>query len=286
MPQSYSGGRTRNQQLSYNTDPGTYDPTVGGIQYLAGGKNAIDDQMLRDFEAQQESQRTPSLAALQDGFLSSPAGISASGPTITDPAGSPTTAEHIAGVTAPDMTDANAQIFGRAKDQAGQLGRASLQSLRDELGATGMLGSGSEAQSTADIAAKGLGQLGEVSRTNAVNEAAQKADFAKMKYQGDISQRGQDMADQQARASLAAQQAMQQAQLQLQRETSRQQMLLEALRSLNGGNGVGGSPMGTFIGGLGGKVGGGGNAGLPVYKPSTPVYKPYRPNPYVPNGSN
>ncbi len=153
------------------------------------------------------------------------------------------TFNRIPGVDAPDMTQANAQIFGRAKDQAGQMGRASLQSLRDELGATGMLGSGSEAQSTQNIIAHGAGQLGEVSRENAVNESAQKADFAKMKYQGDITQRGQDIAAQEAQARLA-----------LQREMARQQMLLEALRNMGGGGygGYGGgSPSGGGSGGQG-----------------------------------
>lgn len=133
----------------------------------------------------------------------------------------------IPGVEAPDMTAANAQIFGRAKDQAGQTARASLQSLRDELGASGMLGSGGEVQGTRDIVSRGMGQLGEVSRENAVNESAQKADFAKMKYQGDITQRGQDIAAQEAAARLA-----------LAREQSKQQLLLAALQGLGGGGGT------------------------------------------------
>ena len=171
------------------------------------------------------------------------------GPEIyssTDP-GAPTAVPgRIAGVDAPDMTSANAQIFGRAKDQAGQMGRASLQSHRDELGATGMLGSGSETQGVRDIAAKGLGQLGEVSRANAINESQQKADFAKMKYQGDITQRGQDIAAQEAAARIA-----------LQRELARQQMLQQALASLFGGGGGGGR---GGAGGAGGSSGGGGGS--------------------------
>jgi hypothetical protein len=151
------------------------------------------------------------------------------------------TPARIAGVDAPDMTQANAQIFGRAKDQAGQMGRASLQSLRDELGATGMLGSGSETQGVRDIASRGMGELGEVNRSNAINESQQKADFAKMKYQGDITQRGQDIAAQEAAARIA-----------LQRELARQQLLQQALAGLFGGGGSGGS------GGRGGSGSGGG----------------------------
>ncbi len=165
-------------------------------------------------------------------------GGSSSGGFFGDSSGSgtsmagPMTNGRVAGVDAPDMTEANAQIFGRAKDQAGQMSRASLQSLRDELGATGMLGSGAEAQGSRDIIAHGAGQLGEVSRENAVNESSQKADFAKMKYQGDITQRGQDIAAQEAEARLA-----------LQREVSKQQMLMEALKMLNGG-----AQSGTVVG--------------------------------------
>lgn len=157
------------------------------------------------------------------------------------------TPTRVPGVDAPDMTQANAQIFGRAKDQAGEMGRASLQSLRDELGATGMLGSGSETQGVRDIAARGQGQLGEVSRANAINESQQKSDFAKMKYQGDITQRGQDIAAQEAQARIA-----------LQRELARQQMLLEALRGMGGMGGRGGA--GGSSGGGGGYGGGGGSA--------------------------
>ena len=194
------------------------------------------------------------------GFLGGSGGSGGSGgalPPNTDIPVSMPMMTRVPGVNAPDMTQANAQIFGRAKDQAGQVGRASLQSLRDELGATGMLGSGAEAQGTRDIAARGAGLLGEVSRENAVNESAQKADFAKMKYQGDITQRGQDIAAQDAAARLA-----------LERELAKQRMLLEALRGLTGGAGGGGGGSSLPSGGGGGAApprgGRGGGGGVVV----------------------
>ena len=121
----------------------------------------------------------------------------------------------------PDMTASNAATFGRAKDQAGQTGRASLTSLRDELGVSGMLGSGAEVQGVRDITQNAAGQLGEVTRDQAVNDSSQKADFAKMKYQGDISMRGQDV---QAQGDMAR--------INLQKQLAQQQLLQSALAGL------------------------------------------------------
>ena len=123
--------------------------------------------------------------------------------------------------TPPDMTASNAATFGRAKDQAGQTGRASLTSLRDELGVSGMLGSGAEVQGVRDITQDAAGQVGQVTRDQAVNDSSQKADFAKLKYQGDISMRGQDV---QAQGDMAR--------IKLQKELAQQSMLQAALAGL------------------------------------------------------
>ena len=129
--------------------------------------------------------------------------------------------DSLAAPTPPDMSAANAAVFGRAKDQAGQTGRASLQSLRDELGATGMLGSGAEAQGVRDITQSAAGQLGDVTRDQAIQGANQQADFAQMGYQGQVAMRGQDVQAQGDRARI-----------ELQRQLAQQQLLQSALAGL------------------------------------------------------
>jgi hypothetical protein len=111
---------------------------------------------------------------------------------------------YVSPIQPPDMTSANAATFARAKDKAGQLARAGLQSLQGELGAQGMLGGGAQAQATRDIVQTGMGQVGDVSRQQAIEEAAQKAKFAELGYTGGITQRGQDIQLAEAQARLAA----------------------------------------------------------------------------------
>jgi hypothetical protein len=104
--------------------------------------------------------------------------------------GTPGSVGHI---SAPDMAAANSAGFARAKDQVGQETSGALTGLRSALASRGMLGSGAESRGTVSAITKGQGQLGEVSRTQAENEANQNLDIAKTNYSGDISQRGQDV---------------------------------------------------------------------------------------------
>lgn len=123
----------------------------------------------------------------------------------------------------PDMTQSNSAIFAQAKDQVGKSSRASLDSLNGELGAQGMLGGGAQAQATRDVVNNNASELGQVSRDQATTGANMAADFAKTGYQGSITQRGQDIAAQEANARLALEQRQQQYQL-----------LSMALQGLNG----------------------------------------------------
>lgn len=111
-------------------------------------------------------------------------------------------------IEAPDASAANAASFARAKDQAGQIAQSALQGLRSSLGGRGLLGSGAEFRGTGNIAAKGMGQLGDVNREQAIQNAAAAQDFAKTAYAGDITQRGQDISQMQGQNALAAQLAM------------------------------------------------------------------------------
>jgi hypothetical protein len=144
----------------------------------------------------------------------------------------------------PDQTAASNAAFATAKDRVGKIGRASLDSLRGELGATGNLGGGAEGQLTRDIIQGGAGELGQVSRDQAVKEANLSADFAKTNFAGGITQRGQDVSASEAQARLAQEARLADASLAFQKQqaaSSQQlQMLQLALSGLKGGSAAGG----------------------------------------------
>lgn len=132
--------------------------------------------------------------------------LSGSGGGVFGQGGSGTggsTAGNVPHVAAPDMTSSNAATFGAAKDRAGQVARASLDALNGELGSQGMLGSGAQVQGTKDIIMDAGQFTSDVNRQNAVNDAQMKGDFAKLGYQGDITQRGQNIQHEEANAQLA-----------------------------------------------------------------------------------
>jgi hypothetical protein len=96
---------------------------------------------------------------------------------------------HVAPV---DTRGAEAESFARAKDQVGQTGAGAIASLRSVLGGRGLLGSGSESRGAASVINRGQGELGQVSRDQAIKRADMAADTAKFNYSGDVAQRGQD----------------------------------------------------------------------------------------------
>jgi hypothetical protein len=143
---------------------------------------------------------------------------------------------YVAPIQMPDTTAATNAAFARAKDQAGSLSRASLDSLSGELGSQGMLGSGAQLQGTANILSGATNTMGKEISSEAGQTAGIAADFAKTGYEGNITQRGQDIAAREAEAS------------------RNQQVLLSLLAGLRGGK------QGTYGAGTGSAgAGGGGN---------------------------
>lgn len=144
----------------------------------------------------------------------------------------------------PDQTNATNAAFATAKDKVGKTSRASLDSLRGELGATGMLGSGAEGQLTRDVITSGAGELGQVSRDQAGKQADLAADFAKTNFAGGITQRGQDVSASEAAARLAQEQRLADASLSFQKQQAASQQQLQmlqlALGSLKGGGSASG----------------------------------------------
>lgn len=197
----------------------------------------------------------PSLAALTSQLLSGSGlggggstgalGVSGGGTATGSGAGySPSggginTGAAIPGVELPDQTAATAARYATARDKVGQESRASIDALRNELGATGALGGGAEFQGVQNVIQSGAGELGQVNRGEAEKQADLAADFAKTRYGGAITQRGQDIAAKEAEARLAterqlqeSQQSFQQAQLKSQQQMQMLSLALGGLKSL------------------------------------------------------
>lgn len=117
----------------------------------------------------------------------------------------------IPGIAPIDTSAATSAAFGAAKDQSGQEAQASLKSLRGLMGANGLSGSGMEAEGEKGIVESALGEMGSASRANATTQANNALDLAKTNQAAAITQRGQDIAAEEANASLAQQQAALQA---------------------------------------------------------------------------
>lgn len=98
--------------------------------------------------------------------------------------------------------DARTAAFSRAKDAAGQIARASLTAIAEEMAGRGISGSGIEALRDASALDKTAGGLVEVVRDQAISDAARAGQVNDQVYQGGISQRGQDLANRQSYLAL------------------------------------------------------------------------------------
>ena len=150
-------------------------------------------------------------------------------------------APNIAAPTMPDPTAANAATFANAKNQVGQTSRASLDALNGELGSQGMLGGGAAVQGARDVVNAGQTELGNVTNQQAITNAQTANQFAQTAYQGAITQRGQDIQQQEAASNLALQQnnaAFQQSYLRQQQLQNMLQMALSGINSPSASNTV------------------------------------------------
>lgn len=102
-----------------------------------------------------------------------------------------------------DTSAAESAAFAHAKDQVGQTASGALTGLRSALGSRGMLGSGLESRGTAAAAVGAAGQLGEVSRQQAITRANEAQKEATTNFEGNITERGQDFAREEAANTLA-----------------------------------------------------------------------------------
>lgn len=151
------------------------------------------------------------------------------------------------GVQPVDMTASNAATFGAAKDQAGQTGRAQIDSMNGLLGAAGMLGGGAQAAGTRDVVEQAGQGVNDVTRQNAVTDAGQRLSVAQGNQSAGLTGRGQDIGVAQANQGaqlaergqdISAQQAQAQlAMAQAQLNSQRQLGLLNAVLGFAGSGG-------------------------------------------------
>jgi len=101
----------------------------------------------------------------------------------------------------PDETAARAAAFARAKEQAGGTALAAMKGLQDSMASRGLMGStgrGLESGGIADIIGSAAGGVNEFSREQLLQDLNRYADISNTRYQGDITQRGQDLDAQRA----------------------------------------------------------------------------------------
>lgn len=97
-----------------------------------------------------------------------------------------------------DETGARNAAFARAKDTAGQTALASLKALQDVVDSRGTNGSSIERDATGRTLAGAAGALGGFTRDQLMADLARVSSLADRNYQGDITQRGQDLASRQS----------------------------------------------------------------------------------------
>lgn len=83
--------------------------------------------------------------------------------------------------------------FARAKDQSGRIGNAALRALKDQMTERGISGSGVEGQLTSNILGDVARGQGEAAFQQQLEADRQAWDAKQMGYQGDITQRAQDL---------------------------------------------------------------------------------------------
>lgn len=130
----------------------------------------------------------PSLTALQASIPSPSFG--SSGPVVGAGGGGGISAP--TRLQAPSSVDANDALFARAKDKIGQVGRSALTTLRSHLASVGQAG-GPEGKVAGSVINQGVQSLGDILREQTIQDSERARDDARLDFEGQISQRGQDI---------------------------------------------------------------------------------------------
>lgn len=101
-----------------------------------------------------------------------------------------------------DRTAAEAAEFGRAKDRIGLATQGLMKSIRNNFSKRGLSGSPLAMSREAGALEHGAGQIGETIRDQAISGLNRQYDVRDQNYQGDLSQRGQDISAEAQRNNL------------------------------------------------------------------------------------
>lgn len=102
----------------------------------------------------------------------------------------------------PNEAAARAAAFGRAKDQAGQTGRAAMDGLQSYLADSGLFGSGFDASSAANVLGQTAGGVNEFTRDQMIMDTDRAGQIADRNYSGNLAKRGQNLSSIQGLMSL------------------------------------------------------------------------------------
>jgi hypothetical protein len=200
-PVTMNDGSTRyrnstNQWMPSGFEPTPPDPTAqeygtGGTLPVSFAQNPTGSSAIGDdaFNRQQEMLLADKL---QRDRLSSISGMFSGGNVAREEYTGP-------GV---DETAARNAAFARAKEQAGSTARASLRSLQGVIDERGMTGSSTEAGLAGGAIGGAANTVGDFTREQLIQDLTRAGQIADMRYQGNITQRGQDLSRNQSLAGL------------------------------------------------------------------------------------
>ena len=143
-------------------------------------------------------------ASIGSDFSAMMAGMNGATGTPSDDFGSdkPVTpapqAAQVSDMPVPDTTAANAAAFAQAKDSVGEQMRGALTGLSGAMAGRGLAGSGFEGAGQSQVIQQGQGQLGDVSRQQAVTNADLAQKTAEENQAADVTQRGQTIGENEA----------------------------------------------------------------------------------------
>jgi hypothetical protein len=170
-----------------STDPTAQEYGDGGTMPVSFGMNPTGSSAIGDsaYNEQQRMLLADKLARDRMTSLSSLMGGEGTAPRVSMTPGG-------------DETAARAAAFARAKEQAGATARASLRSLQGVMDERGMTGSSTEAAQTGGVLGGAVNTVGDFTREQLMQDLGRAERIADMTYQGNITQRGQDLNRQQA----------------------------------------------------------------------------------------
>lgn len=114
----------------------------------------------------------------------------------------PHVGDETGGALSPDEIMARNAAFARAKDQAGMTANSALEGLRAATSSRGLMGSTIEGEDMANIIGGGAGEINQYTDKQLASDLGRSAEVADRNYQGNVTQRGQDMQAKQALLAL------------------------------------------------------------------------------------